>query len=143
MAAMKVTAAMIADAARVENGRLYVLGGAFSAIRVRKLPAVVPSVSVVLVMDVPPEDRHRDLDITVSLIDEDGHDAGRTATTRLRVGTPANARPGDVTNVPLVIPFFNLTFPEAKGYAFSVRFEDDELARIRLRVDHTVPAGTS
>jgi hypothetical protein len=33
-----------------------------------------------------------------------------------------------------VSPFYNLQFPEAKGYAFVVSFEEQELARVRFRI---------
>jgi hypothetical protein len=36
--------------------------------------------------------------------------------------------------VPIVSPFYNLKFPEAKGYAFVVKFEGEELARVRFRI---------
>jgi hypothetical protein len=36
--------------------------------------------------------------------------------------------------VPIVSPFYNIRFEEAKGYAFVVKFEGDELARVRFRV---------
>ena len=31
-------------------------------------------------------------------------------------------------------PFHNVQFAEAKGYAFAVSFEDQEIARVRFRV---------
>jgi hypothetical protein len=33
-----------------------------------------------------------------------------------------------------VSPFHGIEFPDAKGYAFVVTFEDEELDRIRFRV---------
>jgi len=53
---------------------------------------------------------------------------------KLRVGAPPNLPPGSASIVPIVSPFYNIRFPEDKGYAFVVRFEDDELSRVRFRV---------
>jgi hypothetical protein len=36
--------------------------------------------------------------------------------------------------VPIVSPFHNITFPEAKGYAFLVSLNGEELARVLFRV---------
>ena len=59
---------------------------------------------------------------------------GVEAKGKLRVGAPPNLPPGSSSIVPIVSPFYNIRFPEAKGYAFVVTFEEEELARVRFRV---------
>ena len=131
---MKMTSAMLADAAQVQSGKLFVLGGGFDTISVRSVPATHRSLSLAMVAEVAPEDRQRDLDLSITLVDEDGAEVGVAATGRLRVGTPPNLPPGASSIVPIVSPFHNITFPEAKGYSFLVSLNGQELARIKFRV---------
>jgi hypothetical protein len=131
---MKLTSAMLADAAQVQSGKLFVLGGGFDTISVRALPATHRSVSLAMVAEVRPDERHQDLDLKVQLVDEDGAELGLVAKGKLRVGAPPNLPPGSPSLVPIVSPFHNVTFPEAKGYAFVVSVNDAELARVRFRV---------
>jgi hypothetical protein len=125
---------MLADAAQVQGGKLFVLGGGFDTISARSLPVVHRTLSVALVAEVEPDERHRDLEIVISLIDEDGNAMGVEAKGKMRVGAPPNLPPGSSSIVPITSPFYNITFPEAKGYAFVVTYEGEELARIRFRV---------
>lgn len=131
---MRLTTAMLADAAQVQGGKLFVLGGGFDTISARTLPVVHRSLAVALVAVVSPEERHRDLELVITLMDEDGKSLGVQAKGKLRVGAPPNLPPGSSSVVPIVTPFYNVRFEEAKGYAFAVDFEGDELARVTFRV---------
>jgi hypothetical protein len=125
---------MLADAAQVQAGKLFVLGGGFDTISVRSVPAVHRSLTLAMVAEIDPDERQRDLELMIRLIDEDGTSVGVEAKGRLRVGAPPNLPPGSSSVVPIVSPFHNITFPDAKGYAFVVSLNDTELARITFRV---------
>jgi hypothetical protein len=131
---MRLTSAMLADAAQVQSGKLFILGGGFDTITVRSLPAVHRSISLAMIAEVEPDERQRDLELLIRLIDEDGNALGVEAKGRLRVGAPPNLPPGSPSIVPIVSPFHNITFPEAKGYTFVVSLNDNELSRIGFRV---------
>jgi hypothetical protein len=131
---MKLTSAMLCDAAQVQSGKLFVLGGGFDTISVKSLPATQRNLSLAMVAEIGQEDRQRDLELHISLMDEDGKAMGVEAKGMLRVGAPPNLPPGSPSVVPIVSPFYNIAFPEAKGYVFVVSFEDEELARLRFRV---------
>jgi hypothetical protein len=131
---MKLTSAMLADAAQVQSGKLYVLGGGFDTISVRQLPATHRSVSLAMVAEVGPDERQQDLELLVQLVDEDGAEVGVTAKGKLRVGAPPNLPPGSPSIVPIVSPFHNITFTAAKGYAFVVSMNGTELTRVKFRV---------
>ena len=131
---MKLTSAMLADAAQVQSGKLFVLGGGFDTISVRKLPATHRSLSLAMVAEVGPDERQQDLELIVQLVDEDGAEIGVTAKGKLRVGAPPNLPPGSPSIVPIVSPFHNVTFPEAKGYAFVISMNGSELSRVKFRV---------
>ena len=131
---MKLTTAMLCDSAQVQSGKLFILGGGFDTINVPGLPATQRNLCLAMVAEVGQEDRQRDLELHISLLDEDGKAVGVEAKGKLRVGAPPNLPPGVPSVVPIVSPFQNITFAEAKGYVFVVTLEDEELARVRFRV---------
>jgi len=131
---MRLTTAMLADAAQVQGGKLFVLGGGFDTISARSLPVVHRNLTLAMVAEIEPDERHRDLEILIQLLDEDGRSLDIEARGKLRVGAPPNLPPGATSIVPIVSPFYNIQFTEAKGYAFIVTFEGNEIARIKFRV---------
>jgi len=131
---MKLTAAFLADAAQVTAGKLYVLGGAFDTITARSFPAVHRSLAVVLVAEVGPGDRNRDLQIRIQLLDEDGTDIGIESQGNLRVGSPSALPAGASSLVPLVSAFGNVRFPAAGGYVFHIGHDEEEIGRIPFRI---------
>ena len=80
---MQMTSAMLADAAQVQGGKLYVLGGGFDTILTRSLPAVQRGLALVMVASVDPSERHQDLELFISLLDEDGKAIGLQAKGRV------------------------------------------------------------
>lgn len=131
---MRFTAALLADAAQVTAGKLFVMGGAFDTISARTFPAVHRSLAIALVGEVGPADRNRDLDLVIRLVDEDGGDLGIETQGRLRVGAPSDLPAGAMTSVPLASVFNNVRFPEPGGYVFVVEHEGREMTRIPFRV---------
>jgi Family of unknown function (DUF6941) len=135
---MRLTTAMLADAAQVQGGKLFVLGGGISTISAATFPVVHRSIAVALIAEIEPGERHRDLDLKIELMDEDGKSLGVEAKGNLRVGAPAALPPGALSIVPIVTPFHNVSIPEPKGYVFVVSLEGEELGRIRFRALQTV-----
>jgi hypothetical protein len=131
---MRLTVAMLADSAQVSGGKLYLLGGAFDTINARAFPALVRTLSVVLVAEVTPAERHRDLPIAIRLLDEDGLALGVESKGMMRVGEPSSLPAGASSLVPLVASFLGIRFSKAGGYVFVVQHEDHELGRISFRV---------
>ena len=68
---------MLADAAQVQGGKLYILGGGFEMIRARSMPVIHRNINLALIVEVGPEERNQDLDLIIDLIDEDGKALGR------------------------------------------------------------------
>lgn len=137
---MRVTSSFLADSAQVQGGKLYVIGGGFSTITVRRLPAVHRMMSLVLLVEIGPEEWGTDLDIGIRLVDEDGKQLGVDAKGKLRLGNTPQLRPGETATLPMVSNFINLALPEAKGYTFIVTHDEAELARVRFRVIEAKPA---
>jgi hypothetical protein len=131
---MRLTVAMLADSAQVAGGKLFVLGGAFDTVHARAFPALVRSLSVVLVAEVEPAERERDLAIAVHLLDEDGGALGVESKGIMRVRAPSSLPAGASSLVPLVASFVGVRFPKAGGYVFIIEHEGRELGRIPFRV---------
>lgn len=131
---MRLTVAMLADSAQVAGGKLYVLGGAFDTINARAFPALVRSLSVVLVAEVEPSERNRDLAIAIRLVDEDGTSVGVESKGTMRVGAPSSLPAGAASLVPLVGSFLGVRFAHPGGYVFMIEHEGKELGRITFRV---------
>jgi hypothetical protein len=131
---VRLTVAMLADSAQVAGGKLYVLGGAFDTVNARAFPALVRSLAVVLVAEVQPADRNRDLPIGMRLLDEDGAPLGVESKGMMRVGEPTTLPAGAASLVPLVASFLGIRFPRAGGYVFVVDHDGQELGRISFRV---------
>jgi hypothetical protein len=131
---MRLTSATLADHAEVLGGKLYVMGAAFDTIYVRSVPAIHKKLHLVLIAEIEPEERLRDLKLRVDLLDEDGDAVGVQADGTLRIGAPANMKPGQKSIVPLQIPFENLRLPAAKLYSFRVAHGEQELARVPFSV---------
>ena len=80
---------MLADSAQVHGGKLFVLGGGFDTIRTRSVPAVHKALAVVMVAEISPGERETNLQIEVTLMDEDMQSLGPRASGTLRVGDAA------------------------------------------------------
>ena len=134
---MRFTSAMLADAAQVSAGKVFVLGGGFDTITVREVPAIHRYLAVVLIAEIGPADRNRDLSVQIRLVDEDGHDTGMSSEGKFRVGAPASLPPGATSSIPLVSGFGGIRFERAGGYVFVVEHEGVEVARVAFRVRST------
>lgn len=131
---MRLSSAFLADAAQVTAGKLYVLGGAFDTITARSFPAVHRALSLVLVAEVGPADRNRDLLLVIRLQDEDGRETGVESQGTLRVGAPLDLPPGGLSLVPMVSSFSNVRFAAPGGYVFVVAHEGREMVRVPFRL---------
>ncbi|HEX6262417.1 MAG TPA: hypothetical protein VF097_06175 [Actinomycetota bacterium] len=134
---MEVTTAMLADAATVENGKLYVHGGAWSVINVRELPVTHPSMALALVFRVEYTEALEDHPIVIELLDEDDQPVGPRIDGIIHVGHPPRMPPGTPSFVPQAIRFNNIRLEREGGYRFRVTVRDDEVASVQFRVLRT------
>jgi hypothetical protein len=132
---MKVQAATLADHAEVVNGKVYLMGGGFDTIYSRTVPVVHRKLHVVLILEVGPAERQRDLAMEVALEDEDGHRLGPLGEGSLRVGSAPSLKPGQASVVPIQMEFEGLEFPGPGLYSFKVTVDGDEIARIPVGVE--------
>jgi hypothetical protein len=130
---MELTTAMLADAAQVANGKLYILGGQWDRLLVQSFPAQHPTLTVVLVLRVEYSealDEHR-MEIVLQL-DGQRLDAGAVAS--FMVGHAPGQRRGSPSFIPLALPFNNLRFETAGRYEWTVAVDDQPLGSVPIDV---------
>jgi hypothetical protein len=131
---MDVTAAMLADAAAVQGGKLYIHGGGWNAISVESLPVTHPSMAFAWVFRVEYAEALQDIQFVVELLDEDDTPLDPRLEAAINVGHPPGSRRGDPTFVPFQWTLPLLTLPRVGGYRFRIRIEDRELVSVPFRV---------
>jgi len=130
---MELDFALLADAADVAMGKLYVLGGAFDTIHVQKVPATHPVLAVVLRLLLSPNDLDRRHQLQVLLLNADGKQLA-SANGELSVPKSPNSPPGWKQAVLLPLRFINLPFQEAGHYSIEILMNDHLAKAIPLRV---------
>jgi hypothetical protein len=136
---MKVTSVMLADAAALADGKLYVHGGGWDVIWTPAVPTTHPTLSVVFVIEFEWSETHVDRALRVTLHDEDDKPLNVAAAGTLNVGHPPGATHGAPILQPIVLPFAMITFERVGRYYFRIALDETELARVRFGV-RTLPA---
>ncbi len=131
---MKVTTAMLADAARVESGKLFIHGGGWDTIDVGTIPATPPTMALVLVLRIEYEEALADIPIVIELLNEDDKPLELRVEGKINAGHPPRTRRGTPTFHPLAMAFNMITFDHEGGYRFKVTSGEYELASIPFRV---------
>jgi hypothetical protein len=131
---MELTTALLADAASVDNGKLYVHGGAWTVINAADLPVTHPSIALALVFRVEYTEALENHQVAVELLDEDDQPLGPRVEGTIQVGHPPGTRPGTPASVPQALRFNLITFQREGGYRFRVLTDGRELASIPFRL---------
>lgn len=138
---MKVTTAMIADAARVEGGKLFVHGGGWDRINVVGLPALHPTLALALIFEVGYDEALTDHELMIQLLDEDDRPLGPGISGTINVGHPPRSKRGAPTHVPQAITIQLIQFERAGRYRFKVTVGEQELASVPFEVATTATGG--
>jgi hypothetical protein len=131
---MKVTTALLADAARVESGKLYIHGGGWDRISVGGLPSTHPTMALALMFEIPYDEALQDQQMSIELLNEDDAPLGPVINGTLNVGHPPRTKRGAPTFVPQAITLQQITFERAGRYRFRVATGDLELASVPFEV---------
>lgn len=131
---MRLITGMLADAATVAEGKLYVHGGGWNTIHTAALPTTHPALTVVLVIEFGWSETN-DHQLAVQLFDEDDQPVGVDAFGALQVGHPPGLAQGAPVEMPLAVPFTNVTFANKGRYHFKVGVDGDELGRIGFAIN--------
>ena len=137
---MKLQSAMLADAARVAENKLYVFGGQWDRVYTHAFPASHAGLTVVLVIEISYSEALRDHHLRVALM-RDGAPAGAEARGVINVGHATGTTPGAPSYVPIALPFENIVFNMPGRYEWVVTLNEDPMGTIPLEVT-LAPGGT-
>jgi len=130
---MDLDFALLADAADVSSGKLYVMGGAFDTIQVPAFPAMHPVLAVVLRLLLSPIDLDRKHTLQILLLDADAKHIA-SAQGELTVPKAPGSPQGWKQAVLLPLRFFNVPFRESGHYNVEILINDQMIKAIPLRV---------
>jgi hypothetical protein len=131
---MQVTM-LLCDAADESGGKLYVLGGGWSVIRVPNTPTPM---ALAIKMAVPWDKTNQPHQIEAVLVNEDGDsvdsgDGPVKVEGAVEVGRPPGLKPGTPIDTPFVLNFGALSLPPG-GYVWELSVDGSVLAREPFRV---------
>jgi hypothetical protein len=126
---MQVKTAMLADAAVVASGKLYVHGGGWDRLGSVTFPMTHPTMSVVLLLSVEYDEALVNHEMNVVLV-LDQTEVGPKRLGTLNVGHPPGMTRGASILVPLVLDFPGLTLEKPGRYEWVVSVDSQILERL-------------
>jgi hypothetical protein len=133
-------AMMLCDAAQVADGKLYILGGGWSAINLRDPEAPI-FVTTAIDLAIPWDMGNRPIRLALDLVTEDfepvepeDQDGPIRVEGEITVGRPPQARAGVALHIPLVIPFPPLLGIAPGGYVVRFWFDGEHLESAQFQV---------
>jgi|GEM_PF-1937959 hypothetical protein len=130
---MKLQSAMLADAARVAEAKLYVFGGQWDRIYAHSFPATHAALTVVLVIEVSYSEALTDHRLRVALM-RDGVPLGPEARGVINVGHAPGTTPGAPSYVPITLPFTGIVFERPGRFEWVVSINEEPVGSIPLEV---------
>lgn len=129
----RAVAFFAADHAETVNAKVYVNGGFWDVLRFATYPAVVPSMALVAVIEVPFSAYHQDHRFEISMEDSDGKALSFAVTGEFRIGAAPEMRYGDPTLMPLSVPINGLQIDSPGDYVFSLSIDGTEIEKFSIR----------
>jgi hypothetical protein len=125
---------MLADAAVVQGGKLYIHGGGWDTLWVETLPATQPAMAFAWIFELEDAEALEELRFVVELLDEDDAPTGPRLEAALNAGHPPGSRPGAPVFIPLQWTLNLVELPRAGGYRVRIHVGERELASVPFRV---------
>lgn len=134
---------VVADAATVAEGKLYIHGAGWDMIGAATFPVVHPQLAVAFLLRVPWNEANLPHRIELDVVNADGQSIlpnppgpmGGTVT----VGRPANITPGNDLLTPFVFNLAGITFSQPGDYVVVMRVEGSERKRFPLHLISLAP----
>jgi hypothetical protein len=138
---MKVTTAMLADAARAaeDDHKLYIHGGGWDRIFATTVPTTHPSLAVVLLIEVDYSEALIDHRGVIELIRE-GEPVGVRAELGFKTGHSPHSVRGESALVPLTLTFPGLRLDTFGTYEWVVSLDDEIHASLPMRLVPITPS---
>lgn len=129
---MKIDIAVVADEAKIEGGKLSILG-IFDQVNANSFPARHARMYLVLRFDVHPSEFGTKQKVDVQLVDEDGKKVlEMKGELTPDPGPAAQVPPGVTVHLPLLMEFKKLVFQKAGRYAFNVLINGSFVTSVSL-----------
>lgn len=123
---------MLADAATVAEGKLYIHGGGWDSISNPSLPVTYPAFAFVLVMDLEVTELTGD-ELLIELVDDEGSRI-LNVTGHLETDGPERFPNRTSISMPLTLTFPHVTFARAGVYTFKVHVARKHIHSLKFSV---------
>lgn len=133
MTDFRAIAFFAADHADTVNGKVYVNGGFWNVLRFPTYPAIVPSMALVAVLEVPFRAYQQDHRFEIGMRDSDGNELPLSVSGEFRVGASPEMRYGDPTLMPLSVSINGLQIDSPGDYVFSLSIDGSEIEKFSIR----------
>lgn len=130
---MNLAFAMLADAATVAAGKLYVHGGGWCILAVHTLPVVYPSFALAFMLELDEADVTRTFPLSVDLVDSSGAELGISATAQVSVVEPVGLTVGS-RRVAEQVTFVGVPFETQGRYGLRISSGGQKLGQVDLDV---------
>lgn len=130
-AATSIEWLILADAAEVVGGKLYLMGGGWDRLTVNSQPAK-KNLAVALALRVPWHETNRQHAFRIDMTDEDGAQTV-SVSGATEVGRPAGTPPGQPQLVQFVVNF-DATFEKLGTYVITARVNDSQERSVRFNI---------
>jgi hypothetical protein len=131
---MEVTTAMVADAAALADGKLYINGGGWNTIFTAKVPTTHPALALVLIFKLSWHEANEDMPVLIELMDEDGQPSPLRGEGTFRVAAPPFVKKGVDLYQSFAQMFYAVTFENLGLYRFRISSNGKDLASIPIHV---------
>lgn len=125
---------MLADAATVVGGKLYVHGGGWTSVTAKQIPTIHPALALVLIVKFDWHEANEDIKFVIDLVDEDGKPTAVRGEGFLRFAPTPFMKKGVEIQQPLAQMMYGLRFDSYGTYRFRVVREDQILASVPLSI---------
>ena len=129
---MKLEWLIVADAAQIADGKLYLLGGGWTVLTVNTGFPVVKPLAVAVAFSVPWEETNQRQKVEIEIADEDGQTLARLDGA-VEVGRPPGIPHGQDQRVQVPLEAL-LQFPRPGTYVVMVRIDGEEVGRTTFNV---------
>ncbi len=132
---LSVKSAMLADAAALADGKLYIHGGQWDTIRTHALPIRHPSLSIVVVVEVPYDEALAPHSVAVTL-EKDGMSEASWPRFggQLQTGHAPNSARGASSFVSMPFMVTNLELPEPGRYEWVISLDGERASGLVMTV---------
>lgn len=131
---MNLIGAMIADAATVQGGKLYIHGGGWDTIVARHVPIRHPTLALAFLLRAEYPETMSQIPLVIDIVDEQGEKLPARYEGMVNLSRAPGNRPGGFVTVPHAVTFDFLEIPALGSYRFRITSSRRLLAEVPFQV---------